>query len=211
MQCQDLWQVILNAKGFHRGFATWLGLELDTFVPFNSPHLQYITDLKHELLARYRKKNSAFVYSKMKIRRKNIALDIQKGGTRAFQDLKEEALPPPDHVAFEVSSKIKKVRWPKNGLAYVDCVSDNHGFKIEFPLHFQQQTVDIEKIEGARLFLASPLKLRNGQDFRCWQTQRSSDPEHMHQRTMQAWGEFWQRDNVQTTEAWEECMPFMTA
>lgn len=211
IQCQELWQVILKAKGFHRGFAAWVGHHLDTFVPGNCPHCIYITDLKQELLARYRKKNSAFVYSKMKIRKKTLALDIQKGGTKAFQDLKEEALPPPDHVAFEVSSKLKKVRWPKHGLTCVDCVTEHHGFNLSFPLHFQQQTIGIRAIEGARLFLTSPLKLHNGHDFKCWQIQRSSDPEQMHYHTMKAWGEFWQRDDVQSTEPWEECMPFMTS
>ena len=211
VECQMLRQTILKAHGFHQGFATWIGHHLDIFVPCSCPHVEYVAELKKELLAEYRKKNNAFLYSKMKIRRKNVALDVQTGGTRAFQDIKEAALPPPDHVAFEVSSKLKRVRWPKQGLRCVECICDNHGFKPDYPLHFQQQIVNIEHIRGAKLFLQEPIKLRNHQDFKCWQIHRSSDPEQMHQHTMEAWGQFWQRDDTQNTEQWEECLPFMTA
>ena len=113
LECQQLWECCLQATGFSGGFAHWICSELVSFVPSECPHLEYIVALKQELVSRYRAKSQTFFLAKQRNRRNSIALDVASGGTRTFAELREPALPPPDHVAFQVKATVRHTRWSK--------------------------------------------------------------------------------------------------
>lgn len=44
-KCQELWDSIRNAKGFHKSFSWWIGSNLGWFVPEVCPHIEYLTSI----------------------------------------------------------------------------------------------------------------------------------------------------------------------
>ncbi len=47
VKCQQLWDSILNASGFHKSFIWWIGVNLGWFVPRLCPHFEYLETLKN--------------------------------------------------------------------------------------------------------------------------------------------------------------------
>ena len=210
LECQQLWDCCLSATGFHHGFAQWICTEFASFVPSECPHLEYIVALKQELLCRYKAKSQRFFLAKQRNRRNCVALDVASGGTRTFAELREPALPPPDHVAFQVTANIRHTRWTKNGLNTLCCIEAEHGLICGIPITFQGQHARIIDIQGAKIWLDKPVKLRNYSDFTISQIQRSSDPEVMHSKTREGWDTLWQRDAGAEIQEWDEGACFMT-
>ena len=210
VECQTLWECCLGATGFHRGFAQWICTDLDAFVPSSCPHLEYVLAVKHALLRCYRAKSQNFFLAKQRNRRRSIALDIASGGTRTFSEVREPALPPPDHVAFKVSAKIRPSRWTKTGLTQLTCVDANHSLVVGLPVLFQDQQAIVVRTQGEHIWLDEPLKLRNPHDLCLSQIQRSSDPEVMLSKTQEGWDTLWQRDVNCDNNEWEEGANFMS-
>ena len=208
--CANLWRVILNANGFHGGFASWVNFQFSMFVPIQLPHVEYLAALLAEFQFFYRNAESNFRFQKSRSKNETILEDIVKGGALSYSEIRDRAPPP---LAFLQENKVATIvpqRWAKHGNTTI-LVDDNPGFQVGLPIQFQNQSAIIEKIEGKKIVLDKPVKCRNFQGI-VKQQQSTADPDHMHQIIDEAWSQMWQRDDPNDTfEKWPDCIEIISS
>ena len=207
-KCKHLWNAILNATGFTKSFPFWICNHFQMFVPIHLPHIGYILELKNLFRKWHQTEVNRFFLFKIKARKKSILHDIAKGGSRCFEEVRD---PPPLHqtfVANRLKLKVQYTTWPKKGRKSV-IVRDANKLDTNLPIIFQEQKCQIVKIDGDRVHLEPPIRLRN-LDLVIEQQQVTADPTLMHERTFQAWNEHWRRDSADPNDDdWEGVIPYL--
>ena len=116
LQCDELWQSILNATGFHRGFSLWITNFYSVVVPQNCPSCDFIHGLLQEFRVFHKKEESRVFLYRLRNRQINVSLDIEKGGKKAYQEVKEPPQDPLTHIVYEHRVACRKTKWKKQGL-----------------------------------------------------------------------------------------------
>ena len=191
-KCQDLWKSILNAKGFHKSFAWWVGHHSGWFVPQNCPHLEYIVELKDLFYRWHTDELHQYYLHRQRVRRVSVALDTLKGGRLAFQEIRDPSSPPLTFLTRTISGQVVKTRWRKDGLSSISLVA-NTKFDPDLPIHFQGQKSYITRQIGKRVDINPPLKLRDS-DMTITQYSATANPDQLHCSVADAWGTHWNRD-----------------
>ena len=192
-KCQELWVAILEATGFHKGFPTWVGQFLRWFVPFACPTSEYLEGLKDAFRQWHTKNLQSYFLERKRARRLSIALDIAKGGSKTYQEIKEMPALPLSFVVQKVEAQVCPSRWPKAGLCKVKIREDMEFDRLQ-PIHFQGQTAFVTQRQGSWLTIDRPLKLRN-QNCKISQQYATARNSEMHKVTTDAWNVHWQRDD----------------
>ena len=207
-KCKQLWDAILNAPGFTKCFSHWTFVILAMFAPRNLPHLEYILELKNNFRKWHQSELNKFFLLKMKIRKKSVLLDIAKGGSKCFEEVKDPAPLPQSFVVQNLQLQVRYTAWPKTGKRYI-YVYGADKLDINTPVSFQGQMCRILEIKGNIIQLDKPLRLKN-LELILEQRQTTADPEEMHTRTFKAWNEHWQRDSKDPNDDdWEDVIPYL--
>ena len=213
-QCQELWNKILYAQGFRKGFATWISDNLQCVVPKNTPDLEYLEEIA-ESFKKFHNNNLQAHYlancSKAKI---DLEIDIQKGGTRCFREVRDLPKPPLDAIHWTEECEILRVAWSKNGKSTVP-VRSKPNFDTEYPIEFQGQKRYIKGMTSHGVILDAPVTLKNSHDPKIKQEKSSARPSDMHVQLEKFWSSLWQRDrksnNPEDAEhEWDEAISFIT-
>lgn len=207
-KCKQLWNAIVVAPGFTKNFAFWICTNFKMFVPRNLPHIEYVLELKNAFRRWHQSELNKFFLLKVKNRKKSVLLDIAKGGSKCFEEIRD---PAPLHQSFVVQNLSLQVRytaWPKKGKRQIYVYGADQ-LDVNFPVRFQGQECNIVKIEGGNVTLNKPLRLKNLQ-LRLEQQQITADPKEMHERTFKAWNEHWQRDcKDPNDDDWDDVIPYL--
>lgn len=208
-KCQDLWDSIRNAKGFHKSFSWWIGSNLGWFVPEVCPHIEYLTSLKEKFYRWHNDELHRYYLHRRRMHKISVALDTTKGGRLAFRELKDPPLAPLTFLAQSSTSQVVKVKWPKQGLTQIK-VSDGTLFDHCHPLHFQGQTCRIVRQSGVFIEVDPPLKLRNN-DMKITQHNATADPDKLQDVLANAWNQHWTRDlpPQQYEDDWKDIGPIL--
>ena len=207
-QCQQLWEAILAAKGFHHSFAHWIHNHCEAFVPVNCPTIEYVEQVSDVFNKFYRNKAQHQFLVRKRNRRNSIALDIAKGGSKMFAEAREPSQPPLDQVAWSDRWPLVREKWTKQGKTCIRL--QHHACNVHDTVCFQGQTAHVVGIQNNLVLLDRKFFLRSGGDQWLERHNRSADPEDMHRETAKAWNTFWQRDSNANTQQWEDCAQFMT-
>ena len=138
-KCQELWESIREATGFHKGFPTWVGQTLQWFVPLACPPSEYLEELKEHFRHWHTKNLQKYFQERKRARRLSIALDIAKGGSNTFREVRETPALPLSYVVQTIEAQVCPMRWPKSGLRHLKLKS-NVNFDLQQPILFQGQT-----------------------------------------------------------------------
>ena len=208
-KCQELWESILGATGFHKSFSWWIGENLGWFVPQFCPHVEYLESLKDTFRKWHNHESYQYYLHRQRVRRISVALDAEKGGRLAFQELKDPPLAPLTFLTKTVESQVVKVKWPKQGLRKIRLGTVTQ-FDINLPVHFQNQTVKITGQAGSELSVDPPLKLRD-QNMTITQHDSVADPSRLQGHLAQAWNQHWIRDHPPDdwVEEWKDIGPLL--
>ena len=207
-KCKQLWRAILDATGFSKSFPAWMCNQCQIFVPINIPHIGYILELKNMYRKWHQTELNKFFLSKIKARKKSILLDIAKGGSRCFEEVRDPAPLHQTFVAHRVKVKVQYTTWPKSGRKILK-IRDAEKLDMNFPISFQGQNCRITKIQGDMVHLDQPVRLKS-LDLVVEQQQLTADPKQMHDRTFEAWNEHWQRDCADPNDDdWDGVIPYL--
>lgn len=213
-QCQELWDAIINAHGFRRGFASWIFDFLHCVVPLKLPDIEFLEALTEEF-QKYHNNNVQRHYlaccSKAKI---DLQVDIQKGGSRCFSEVKDTPNPPLDAIHWVEECNVLRVAWEKKGKSDIP-MKNKPDFDKEFPVTFQGQERYVVDMTSHKVSLDSPVTLKNSHDLTIRQEKSSAKPSDMHKQLEKIWGSLWQRDpeteNMQEQDdRWNESINFLT-
>ena len=200
--CQKLWTCILNGHGFHKGFASWIGVELGCSVSFSTPTLEYVEFLYESFLAWHKKELNEFYLQKNINRKISVVDDIASGG--CFNQVRDAATPPLSTISWQVDGEVKRVAWKKQGLSTLH-LRTRVKFDPNVQVSFQEQTRKIVSQQGCLLRLDAPVKLRDGFPLIVSQTRTSADVRDMHSQLHKTWSDLWGRDiSYQDEEHWAE-------
>ena len=159
--CLTLWQAILQAHGFHRGFQWWLCTHFSPVVPLRVPEYDYIVDLTNAFGDFHQQELQLFHLDHARRNRANQALDLSNGGSKTFKRVRDIAPPPLNSVAWTEKVSIKRVVWPKAGLSRLPYKGPCN-LKLHTPIRFQGQEVNL--LSGFRDL------------FECWSTCKIAFP-----------------------------------
>jgi len=208
--CLTLWQAILQAHGFHRGFQWWLCTHFSSVVPLSVPEYDYIVDLTNAFGDFHQQELQLFHLDHARRNRANQALDLANGGSKTFKRVRDIAPPPLNSVAWTEKVSIKRVAWPKAGLSQLPYKGPCN-LKLHTPIKFQGQEVNLLSVSGTCLNVDQPVKLRSPDDLVVTQDLVSADIGDMHQQLNHSWAKMWQRDPAQPPQGfWEDFSPFVT-
>ena len=204
-QAQHLWETILDAKGFHGGFSSWIFSHLETEVTRTLPPIGQLEVLK-DCFAEWHTANDKKAWlSKTNIKQLDIVFDLAKGGKLAFQQVKTAPLPPVTQLVQTKSFRVRRTAWSKEG----EKVLFGGPFREidpNLPVSFQSQVVGVEKLTDTSITLDKPVKLRSASqdDFQIRQEKILVEPSALHQSLCDAWNSFFQRDDPQNIDQLEE-------
>ena len=207
-KCTQLWTAILKATGFSKSFPFWICNHFQMFVPINLPHTEYILELKNAFRQWHQAELNKFFLFKMKARKKSVLLDMAKGGSRCFEEVRDPPPLPQSFVVRCVKLKVHYTAWPKCGKKKIK-VNEAEKLDINIPISFQGQNRKIVKIDNNIVHLDQPIRLRN-LDLVVEQQQITANPKQMHDRTFEAWNEHWQRDCADPNDDdWDGIIPYL--
>ena len=202
--CQALWNSILSAHGFTRGFSSWIGAELGSFVPLCLPSIEYVEFLTSFFEGWHKRELNHFFLQKNADRRLKIEADIAKGGKWCFDQVKDTNAPPLASISWTVKCKIKKVAWKKQGLSNIP-LNEKSPFDSNFPVIFQGQERNIVHQSDNHLILDKPVALKSMTDMIISQTKTSADMQDIHHQLHESWEELWCRDvGRQDNQQWDQ-------
>lgn len=207
-KCQELWESVRTATGFHRGFPTWVGQHLQWFVPCVCPPCEYLEGLKDAFRQWHSKNLQNYFLERKRARRLSIALDIAKGGSRVYREIREESALPLSYVVQNLESQVCPMRWSKAGINKLK-LTDPVKFDSQQPVFFQGQKAFVVSQYGAWITLDRRWKLKN-QNFKIQQKYTTARNSEMHQITSEAWNVHWQRDDPRSSDGlWDDVMPLI--
>ena len=200
-QAVHLWETILKAHGFHKGFATWVMCSFHLILPSSLPTLPLISELKESFEAWHSNNEKSTWLHKTKIKAINIVLDLPKGGKLAFRETKTHSLPPVNQIHHVVKCAVKKTPWQKEGRKELfggpfDILDTN------LPVTFQGQSAMIVSNSSSRVVLETPVRLKDASGTAMFLSQEKIfvEPEAIHKTLQNAWNHFFQRDSFETIE-----------
>ena len=191
-KCYELWQSILNAKGFKNGFVTFL-LEHFNAVPLHCPDLPILMEIKDVMMVAYRNLEKETFRKQNQQRMFDIRFDLaKKGGRLAFRTLKDDDkhLSPVFHETK--TFHLKKQRIFGNGQRVL-IVDDANGLKPDLPIIYDSQCVLVQRVDDNKIHLQSPIFLRAGKNF-ITQTNVIADDNAKAQMSIDFWNTCWRRD-----------------
>ena len=207
-KCQELWTSIREATGFHRDFTTWVGQHLQWFVPHACPAIEYLEGLKDAFRQWHNSNLQKYFQERRRARKLSVALDIAKGGSKTYQEIRESPALPLTYVVQSQETHVCPMRWPKAGLRKIK-LQESVTFDQQQPIHFQGQKAFVLEQQDRWLTLDRPLKLRC-QNFKVYQKYATARNSEMHQITTAAWNMHWQRDDPRSTDGlWDDVMPLI--
>ena len=213
LQCEELWQSIRNATGFHKSFDHWIVENFCGFVPVQTPNLEFLQELLQHFHKFHRQQESRIIAARNKDRRLSIAIDIEKGGRKTFQEIKEPPKTSLTHVTYWDEIPLRHVKWAKNGSDII-CLKKNHGFvRIGEHVLFQGQEALVAEAHPVNytIKLDRKVRLKNARHQILQIRRNTTDAASMQQKTASAWNSMWMRDrNPFQHEQWEEACQFMT-
>jgi len=204
-QAQHLWMTILNAKGFHGGFSSWISLHLGVCFPNVLPPLCQLECLKDHFAQWHSANDKKAWLAKTNIKQLDIVFDLAKGGKLAFQQVKSAPLPPVTQLTQTLRFPVRRVAWSKEG-EKVLFGGPFHDIDPNLPVSFQSQEVSVEKIARTSITLKEPVKLRSAlqEDFQLSQERILVEPSELHRTLCDSWNSLFQRDNPQSIHTLEE-------
>ena len=209
--CQNLWTCILNGHGFHKGFASWIGVELNCTVPLNTPTLEFVESLYECFSAWHKKELNEFYLQKNVNRKFCIVEDIANGGRWCFNQVRDEASPPLSTISWQIECEVKRVPWKKQGLSVLH-LRNRIDFDPNVPVTFQGQVRKIVCQQRGLLKLDEPVKLKADYPLIVCQTRTSADVKDMHEQLHKTWSDLWGRDaDNQTDDRWNEACDLVTS
>ena len=209
--CQSLWNVILSAHGFSRGFASWIGTELGCCVPLQTPTLEYVEQLASYFEIWHKRELNYFFLQKSADRKSRIAADIASGGKWCFDQVKDTSAPPLSTISWNVECQIKRIAWRKQGLNTLP-LQGKSPFDTNFPINFQGQDRNIVCQNSNLLTLDKPVILKNADDLVIRQTRTSADIQDIHHQLLDSWTELWCRDeDKQDRQHWSEACDLVSS
>ncbi len=209
-QCQELWNKVLDAHGFSGGFALWICLNVVDHVPLHFPDEQYLQQL-HDTFANVHNANLQNFYLSQKNKaRINLDVDIEKGGTHCFRDIRDAPTPPIDAIHWNISHEVVRTAWSKEGKTILS-LKEKPTFRLGTPVYFQDQKRSIRKLFGKSIELDEPVKLKDPNRMHIEQYNASSEPEIMQDQLANFWKTLWQRDDpIPENQNWSDADAFGT-
>ena len=204
-QAQHLWETILDAKGFHGGFSSWIFCHLETEVTRTLPPMGQLEVLK-DCFAEWHAANDKKAWlAKTNIKQLDIVFDLAKGGKLAFQQVKTAPLPPVTQLVQTKSFPVRRTAWSKEGVKVL-FGGPFREIDPNLPVSFQSQVVCVEKLTDSTITLDKPVKLRSASqdDFQIRQEKILVEPPALHRSLCDAWNSFFQRDDPQNIDQLEE-------
>jgi ribonuclease HI len=195
MQLQHLWQTILFAKGFKKGFAHWVTQMLNLQVGEWLPCLGVAILIKDAYTQWYHANEQVALQAKQAIQKIELCEDWKHGGKIAFGKVKTSDLSLLTSIKSKFQTKVRRVAWPKEGKKYLAC--DNVSkFDPNLPITFQTQIARITQIGQQGIFLDREVHLLYYEPDQLVVEQEltHASPDEMHRQLFQAWNGFFQRD-----------------
>ena len=210
LQCMTLWQTILNAHGFQKGFQWWICTHFTPIVPIQLPDYDFISDLVEVFSQYHQQELQMHAMNHAARNRANQVLDLSQGGGKLFKQVRDFGPPPLNSVSWTEKVAIKRVAWPKEGLTTLPY-QGTCNLKKHTPITFQGQEANIISISPVSIKIDRPVKLKSANSPVVTQDLISADIGDMHQQLKSSWSEMWQRDPIQTPVSfWEDFVPFVT-
>ena len=213
LQCDELWCSIRNATGFHESFDHWMVENFCGFVPVQTPSLEFLQELLQVFQKFHRQQESRVIVARQKDRRLSIAIDIEKGGRKTFQEIKEPPKTSLTHVAFWEEFPLKHVRWAKSGSNIIWLKQNHDSIQSGDQAHFQEQEAIVVSVhpENCTITLDQKVRLKNANHQTIAIRRNTTEATSMQYQTAKAWNSMWMRDsNPHQSEQWEEACHFMT-
>ena len=161
-KAEQLWQTILGATGFHRGFPAWIASTLSCYVPLTAPHQAFATAILSAFHKEHKQRESMKFLGKMQRKKIRIMCDIPNSGSEAYRLIKENPFPPLQMIHFDRVAAIKRTIWPKEGRDKLILENaDAATFDTNKQIVFQGQTARIAHADGRTLTLDRPVRLKN--------------------------------------------------
>lgn len=117
LQCDDLWRAILAATGFRKGFSHWISQNYSIAIPQNCPNCEYIEGLLQDFSAFHKKEESRVFRYRQLNRQISVALDIEKGGRKAYMEVKDPPRDPLTHVVYDYKVQCCRIKWAKQAFS----------------------------------------------------------------------------------------------
>lgn len=198
--CDRLWNSIVTAPGFPRGFPKWMVNKLGVVFPLAIPDVTTCTHLSNCFLKYFKNCDLKFQQELRAQRQQFFDEDWNKGGSLTFAGIREETFAPPCYVAKTLTHVVTRVRWSKQGLLKIFC-RDTEAIVVNHPVTFQGQTVNvISKLPNA-FIVDKPLFLRN-QNFQATQHVYIFDKFEAGKEVIDTWNGFLQRDKDNICDTW---------
>eukprot|EP00435_Cladocopium_sp_Y103_P007976 s1192_g2.t1 len=198
--CNELWQAIIEARGFPPTFQQFVLSVFGVFVPLACPEVEYIHYLA-SLTKEHVQKVVAETNKNQRFAREcRVLKDIQGGGSQAYMSVRDQAAPPFQAIFQDVSLNVVPQRWPKEGRTCLKVQGDTTCFDPSFPAYFQGQECMILQVVGQHIHLDRHVKWRDTQDLVLTQKRVIAEPAALHQTTAQAWSQMWLWDPIDDNE-----------
>ena len=203
-KAEQLWQTILGATGFHRGFPAWIASTLSCYVPLTAPDQAFATAILSAFHKEHKQRESMKFLGKMQRKKIRIMCDIPNGGSEAYRLIKENPFPPLQMIHFDRVAAIKRTIWPKEGRDKLILENaDAATFDTNEQIVFQGQTARIAHVDGRTLTLDRPVCLKN-QKLEVRQPAVTADRSDMHRQILAAWLPMVQRDRLEEDAEWDQ-------
>ena len=200
--CKELWDSIVNAPGFAKGFSCWIVHTLGIVFPITLPDVETCVYLSNNFLEYFKKCDCRFQGEIRAQRQKAFEEDWSKGGSLTFAGIREDTVTPPCYVARTATFSITRVRWRKSGLTTIPC-KDTKDVVVNHPITFQGQQANVTQVQQGSFVVDRPLFLRN-QNFVATQQFFLFDKTEAVNDVVNTWNGFLQRDKNNLHEGWED-------
>ena len=209
-QCQQLWDKILGAHGFHGCFRAWIVRYFANFVPLKVPDSQFVASLEASFRAYHNENLQKHYLANHAIARINADKDIQMGGSKCFQDVKDIPVAPLDAIHWTEKCEIVRTTWSKNGKDKLP-IRNKPAFDLSEDVEFQGQKRKVLECTDNHIVLDRPVVLKKGGNAYIEQHKSSAEPDDMHTQLAKFWGSLWQRDSSdESLQTWTEAERFIT-
>eukprot|EP00438_Fugacium_kawagutii_P027150 Skav201186 [mRNA] locus=scaffold2736:230692:235800:+ [translate_table: standard] len=191
-----LWEVIVDARGFHGGFLSWIlehvGLHVNRTLPAHS----VLVTIKDCFASWHNRLEQQECLAKSRFRKLQILEDLPKGGKVLFQRVQADQPNPLTHIAVERRFSIDRMAWKKEGLLTLRGGPFDQ-LDLHSPVTFQDQEAKVECVHHNLVTLDRPVKLRsaNIDDLKLVQKTFVVEPSQMHEALFASWNKFFQRDS----------------
>ena len=210
LQCQQLWDKILGAHGFHGNFSVWVAQYFSEFVPINVPDPHFVAALEERFRAFHNENLQKYYMANHAIARINRDKDIQMGGSKCFREVRDIPTAPLDAIHWTEKCEIVTTAWTKMGKDKLP-IKSRPNFDFNETVEFQGQKRKVVECSDRHIKLDKPVVLKKGGVSHIEQQRSSARPDDMHTQLAKFWGSLWQRDpSAEDPDSWAEAKSFVT-